>query len=132
MKIKYHYSTEENIVFVYPEGSLYLADIIEYLNAIMENPDIKPGFIELVDFSKVEDFQFSFKSALKLPKIFTNLKEKKQHAATLLVGNNELRFGMARMFTSILDNYITICPVCSLEEAKEKIIDIRKTSNLDS
>ena len=121
--VKYNYDPQKNIVTVYPNEALSVFDISEYVQQILADSNIKTGFIDLVDFQEVNDFQFTYKEALNFPAIFNDLINKKGYKGTIILTGSNLQFGVARMWSMIMDEHLNVHVVRSAEEA-EKSIDL--------
>ena len=119
--VEYNYDSQKNIVTVYPNEALTVSDISEYAQKISVDSNIKNGFIDLIDFQEVHDFQFTYKEALNFPGFFTELINKKDQNGTIILTKNTLQFGIARMWAMIMDKYLDVHVVRSVEEAEESI-----------
>jgi hypothetical protein len=119
--VEYNYDPQKNIVTVYPNEALSVLDISEYAQKILADSNIKTGFIDLVDFQEVFDFQFTYKEATTFPAIFTDLINKKDHKGTIILTKSNLQFGIARMWSTIMDEYLDVHVARSVEEAEKSI-----------
>lgn len=119
--VEYNYDPQKNIVTVYPNEALSVLDISEYVQKILADSNIKAGFIDLVDFQEIDDFQFTYKEATNFPVIFTDLINKKDHKGTIILTKSNLQFGIARMWSMIMDEYLDVHVARSVEEAEKSI-----------
>jgi len=125
MPIKYDYDKNKNIVYSYPSGLISISDIAEYFNKLVEDPNVEKDFIEIANLSEVTEFKISYKEALQLPNLFAEVKNKKNHKGTILIGKKDFQFGMARMMSIISENDLTVRVVRSQEDAEKEINVIR-------
>ena len=125
MAIRYECDKDENIVYAYPSGLVSMSDISEYFQKLGEDPDVGNDFIEIANLEGVEEFNFSYSDALQLPNLFGELKNKKKHKGTILIGTKDFQFGMARMMSIISENDVTIRVVRSQEEAQKEVKALR-------
>jgi hypothetical protein len=119
--VEYNYDPQKNIITVYPNEALSVLDISEYAQKILADSNIKTGFIDLVDFQEINDFQFTYKEATNFPAIFTDLINKKDHKGTIILTKSNLQFGIARMWSMIMDEYLDVHVARSVEEAEKSI-----------
>jgi len=125
MPIKYDYDKDKNIVYSYPSGLISMSDITEYFNKLVEDPNVENGFIEIANLNEVTEFKISYKEALQLPNSFAEVKYKKNHKGTILIGKNDSQFGMARMMSIISENESTVRVVRSQEDAEKVVNELR-------
>ena len=119
--VEYNCDPQKNIITVYPNEALSVLDISEYAQKILADSNIKVGFIDLVDFQEINDFQFTYKEATNFPAIFTDLINKKAHKGTIILTRSHLQFGIARMWSMIMDGYLDVHVIRSVEEAEKSI-----------
>lgn len=126
MPIKYDYDQNTNIVYSYPSGQIVLSEVSQYFNKLLEDPNVKNDFIEIVNFEEVTEFKFSYKEALQLPDLFAGLNNKKNYRGIIMIGEKDFPFGMARMLSNIAENDLTIRVVRSEEDAEKEISLMRR------
>lgn len=126
MPIKYDYDQNTNIVYSYPSGQIVLSEVSQYFNKLLEDPNVKNDFIEIVNFDEVTEFKFSYKEALQLPDLFAGLNNKKNYRGIIMIGKKDFPFGMARMLSNIAENDLTIRVVRSEEDAEKEISLMRR------
>ena len=125
MPIKYDYDKEKNIVYGYPYGLVSMSDITQYFNKLVEDPNVESDFIEIANLREVAEFKISYKEALQLPNLFAEVNNKKNHKGTILIGEKDFQFGMARMMSIISENDLTIRVVRSQEDAEKVVNELR-------
>jgi hypothetical protein len=126
MPIKYDYDQNTNIVYSYPSGQIVLSEVSQYFNKLLEDPNVKNDFIEIVNFDEVTEFKFSYKEALQLPDLFAGLNNKKNYRGIIMIGKKDFPFGMARMLSNIAENNLTIRVVRSEEDAEKEVNLMRR------
>lgn len=103
MAIFYKYDSISNIVHVYPEGELSISEIGKHFKEITLDNSIQNGLIEIVYLGKVTNFLFSSTEASLIPGLYKDFKEKKNIKATILIGNNDLQYGIGRMVQNLFE-----------------------------
>ena len=98
----------------------------KYFNKLLEDPNVKNDFIEIVNFEEVTEFKFSYKEALQLPDLFAGLNNKKKYRGIIMIGEKDFPFGMARMLSNIAENNLTIRVVRSEEDAEKEVNLMRR------
>ena len=63
MPIKYKYDSNLNIAHAHPYGELSIVEIDTYFNEVLNDSEMKTGFVEVVQFENVENFLFSSNEA---------------------------------------------------------------------
>ncbi len=126
MPIKYDYDQNTNIVYSYPSGQIVLSEVSQYFDKLLEDPNVKNDFIEIVNFDEVTEFKFSYKEALQLPDLFAGLNNKKNYRGIIMIGKKDFPFGMARMLSNIAENNLTIRVVRSEEDAEKEVNLMRR------
>ena len=63
MPIDYHYDHDLKAVICEPTGRIIKDDIINYFSRLLSDDSVPYGFIEIVDFSGVEEFAVSYQDA---------------------------------------------------------------------
>jgi len=121
MPIKYDNDKNKNIVYSYPSGLISMSEITEYFNKLVKDPNVGSDFIEIANLNEVTEFKFSYKEALQLPNLFAEIKNKKNHKGTILIGKKDFQFGMARMMSIISENDLTVRVVRSQEDAEKEV-----------
>ena len=125
MPVDYKFDKEKGIVFVNPRETLLVEDVEEYTRRLEFDTEISDNFVEIVDFSKTKKIAISYREAWELRAIFANLVEKKKLRASILVGDTDLHFGMARMFATAVEGVLDARVVRSVQEAEEEVKRMR-------
>ena len=125
MPIEYEYEPNLNIVNCRPCGDVSLLEICDYFKEL-ENNEIRIGFVEIVRFENIENFLFSSSEAQRIVQLYAKLKQKKNIKATVLVGDTNLQYEIARMFKSLHDIKIpeSYLFIARNEKEAEKFINI--------
>ena len=103
MPVKYEYDSALNVIHAHPYDTLSIREIGNYYNDIKNDREIRKGIIEVVHFNKVDEFLFSSSEALIIPKIYGEFKEGKEIQRTILIGESDIHFGIARMLQIIFE-----------------------------
>ena len=103
MPVKYVYDSVLNVIHAHPYDTLSIREIGNYFNDIKNDREIRKGIIEVVHFNKVDEFLFSSSEALIIPKIYGEFKEGMKIKRTILIGESDIHFGIARMLQIIFE-----------------------------
>ena len=103
MPIKYEYDPNLNIVYCRPCGELSSIEIGDYFKKILDDDEIKIGFIEIVHFKHVENYLLSSNNTEHNIKLYNELKKIKKLRATIAIGGSDKHFEIARMFKILHD-----------------------------
>ncbi len=85
---------------------------------------MKPGFVEVVHFDEVRDFNFSSSEAYLVQGLIEEVVNQKQERGAVLIAKNDFQFGMARMLGSILEDYLPVSIVRAAHESISEIINL--------
>ena len=124
LTVKYQYDEKSKIVYVHPGDCISLSSIEEYFSELLSDEGVRPEFVEVVYFDEVRDFNFSSDEALSVQRLIANFVNQKQYKGVVFIANNNLQYGMARMFGSILDEHLPVTIVRSEDESKTEIIKL--------
>jgi hypothetical protein len=97
MPITFTVSAAENLIRTVAEGEIGLEDIVSYVQAQMEHPEIRPGMHELVDMRRAR-LNLSYEKMQKLVGSIEPFNEKLGEARCALVTDEDISFGFARMY----------------------------------
>jgi hypothetical protein len=103
MTVSYEYDSALNIIHARPSDTLSIREIGSYFNDIMNERKIRQGIIEVVHFKNVDEFLFSSSEALIIPKMYGEFKERMKLKRTILIGESDIHFGIARMLQIIFE-----------------------------
>ena len=103
MPVIYEYDSGLNTIHARPYGMLSILEIGNYFNEVTNDDEITTGIIEVVHFKNVKEFLFSSSDALIIPKLYREFKDTMRLRRTILIGESELHFGIARMLQIILE-----------------------------
>ena len=125
MPIEYEYDQNLNIVNSRPYGDVSVLEICDYFKAL-EKDEVKIGFVEIVRFENIKNLLFSSNEAKRIVELYAELKQKKNIRATVLVGDTNLQYEIARMFKSLHDIKIpeSYLFIARNEKEAEKFINI--------
>ena len=128
MTIEYEYRAEERIIRVASAGTLSLAQITEYFEKILREPEIINA-VEIVDSNEVDTFSISYDEGYQLKETIARLVTSGKIIGSYLVAENDFRYGMTRMFTSIVETSegYSIKAFRSFEEAHQMAIELKNS-----
>ena len=103
MPVSYEYDSALNIIHVRPYDTLSIREIGSYFDNVINERKIKQGIIEVVHFKNVDEFLFSSSEALIIPKIYSEFKDRMNLKRTIIIGESDIHFGIARMLQTIFE-----------------------------
>lgn len=127
MPVAYEYDSNRNIIHARPFGDLSINDIVRYFMEVAEDNSVRPGIIEVVHLRDVENFLFTSKNALDIPRRHDEFMVRKNITCTIFVGRDDIHYGVARMFQNLFsldDRYYTVFVVRTEEDANRLIKEI--------
>ena len=116
MPLKYTYNEEENMVKVEATGKLAIAEIESYAMGLLASPDIKQGFIEILNLRGVRDFDFTFDSGRRLSQIYYKLFKEKKFKGSIHLSPDDMQYGISNLMSAILENVSIVYTVREKEE----------------
>ena len=119
--VEYQYDSESKVIHVHPSECLSLKSIQEYFRKILADNNIEPGFVEVVHFDEVKDFDYSSDEALLVGDLVRELVDKKQDKGAVFVVKTELQYGMARMLSIMAGDFFPISIVRTENEVQTEI-----------
>jgi len=103
MPMEYNYDADANIIHAHPYADISLPEVLAYFNDLIHNSAIADRSIEVVHLEKVDNFLFSSEEAYGLPPKLYELFNEKSIQATILVGKQDLHYGIARMLKTMYE-----------------------------
>jgi hypothetical protein len=97
MPITFTVSAEENLIRTVAEGRIELDDILQYVKAQMNHPEIRPGMHELVDM-RTATLDLDYHKMQRLVGSIEPFNEKVGQGRCALVSDKDVSFGFARMY----------------------------------
>ena len=85
MTIEYNVSQDGTRINTFPKGVLDIKETIDYFNRIKRDTKIKPGAVELVDFTDVTDFKISYVESKKITQTYQEPKNSLMIDKTIFV-----------------------------------------------
>ncbi|MCP4900681.1 MAG: hypothetical protein GY906_27270 [bacterium] len=101
MPLSFSYDRERMVLSTKADGIVTLEEMLDYLHVVIADEHIKPGFVELVDFSAIEDFVVSFNDTRPFEDLWKSYVEK-GCAATIVYAPGDLSFGVVRMVQTVI------------------------------
>ena len=104
MSIPYDYDKKQNLVRWALRGVFTMDMLREYLEGVLEDDTIQPGFVEIAVFDGLEEVDSSYDDLRGLT-IYWKRYIAKGCAGTILLAPTNLEFGLARMIQQILGGF---------------------------
>lgn len=124
LTVKYQYDEKSKVVYVRPGDCISLSSITDYFGELLSDESVRPGFVEIVYFDEVRDFNFSSNEAFSVDGLIADFVNQKQYKGIVFVAKSDLQYGMARMFGSIVEEHLPVSVVRSEDESKAEIIKL--------
>ena len=121
----YEYDATTNIVHVKPKGVMHVADIEGYASALLEDESVQSGYIEVVDFSGLEDVIADAYSFIGVETIFKKLSEQKNFTGSVAIVPTDYIYGMIRMLTVSFQQVAPMLYIKSEDELPAAIEQLR-------
>ena len=121
MTVEFLYDKESRVIHVHPGKCLSLNSMQEYFHKILADNNIEPGFIEVVHFDEVKEFNYSSNEAFLVTDLIKELVDKKDDKGAVIVAESDLQYGMARMLSTILEDYLPVSIVRSENKVKLEV-----------
>jgi hypothetical protein len=100
MPADFYIDVPRRMVFSHGSGVLRLADFRDHMERLLQHPDFRPEFNQLLDFRRVEDVTITAEEIILLAA--RNVFSPKSRRA--FVVTSDLHFGLVRMFGSYREN----------------------------
>lgn len=118
MPVTYEYVPERELVIGECTGKLTIHCITDCFRSLSKDDEIPPGFSVFVVLEKAESFEFYYNDIELVADLFPTVRTKKKIKKTILVANNDLSYGIARMFEAMHTPQDHVIAVRSIEEAE--------------
>ena len=103
MPLTYRYDAALQAVRTTVTGVLEEDEVLTHLRKIRDDRNLPSGFIEIVDFSAAEDFAIRVSGAGRIAFLIPELQERKRYGGTKFFAPNDLAFGIARIFQTLME-----------------------------
>jgi hypothetical protein len=101
MPITYQYDPSTNLVSATASGVLKASELEAYLNQVLEDTTIQPGYVEYVDFSAISDLQLSYNETAKFSSIWASYVAK-GCSRTIIYAPSDIAYGVFRMIKTVI------------------------------
>ena len=98
MPITYKYDKEKNLLKTFVADLFTTKDILEHFKNILADGSILPGYIEIVDLDKAEDFDMKYSDILVIRSMVQEVKSK-GHGIVIICAFNKLSQEIADMMS---------------------------------
>lgn len=116
MAIKYSYTEEDNTVRVEAAGVLSICEIETYVKAVINDEEIRAGFVEIFNLKGVQDFDFTFRSGRKVVLLYSQLLRDKQFRGAIHISPGHIQYGISHIMTAMLEDVSMIFTVSDKSE----------------
>ena len=117
MPVDYTIDTAVGVIFVCVSGTLTKANVLQFRERLLADPNFSDGTRMLTDFSSVDDFQISSDDEAEL--IF-HASKTELIFKTAFVAPSDLAFGMMRIYEAKLgENFEDVCVFRTMAAARE-------------
>lgn len=103
MPVEYTYDEEKNVLYTRFSGIVVDRDLKDQADALGADDRIRPGVLELVDLSGIEEIQASPAALERNIQIDNTHREKLAGMRTAIVATTDLLYGFSRMYQSLAD-----------------------------
>ena len=122
MAIEYEFKPERKCVHCKATGLISLSEIVNYIDQMIQDPQLKQPFMEIVDFDKEVSFDFGYNETSVLISTLKRLELKNHYQGTILVAGSALMRGMSNIFKVVGEGRkINIKVVTKLEAAYDAV-----------
>jgi hypothetical protein len=127
MALSYEYDGSLSAVITKASDCITVDEALEYFDSICKDTDIDGPFVEIVNFTSTDYFDFGYlESNIILNKI-AEMKTEKEYLGSVLIADDQLTQGMSNMFRSIGEcRGLEIVVVSTFEEAEKAVKLITK------
>lgn len=125
MPIDYCYDEKVNVLTATARGTLKVEEFEEYLKSVMNNPGVRPGFLEIFVYADVEDFDFRYKCGKLISNNYSKLLSVKKVCASIHYSPDHLHMGISYLVPALLENILDIKIVKSRGELQYWIDSFR-------
>ena len=101
LAVSFTYEDENNLLWIRMSGVVTPDVADEYTEFMEANDDVRPGYIEVVDFTDATDFELSYQSIRRVTDVLSELKDKRGYSGTVMIAPNDFSFGIGRMVSAI-------------------------------
>lgn len=77
---------------------------MNYNRELRDDRELRQNFVEICDFTEVEDYTFNHSNARELSEMFHELRRRGYRGTVFLV-KTELQYGTTRMFKQMCENW---------------------------
>ena len=101
MPITYVYDPAENVVLAEAIGTVSVQDLLNYMDAVSNDLNVKKDFIEIVNLSGVTDMDITYENAQELSNSWDDLKNR-LHNGSIIYAPTDLTYGTLRMMQGLM------------------------------
>lgn len=117
MSIEYSYESSSQVLHVKLSEIIYVQDVLNHLNEVIEDKSINDVKVEIVNFENVKDFALAQDEAVSIRTEFAKFRLDKSLIASIIIACSPFHQGMAKMMESIIGHNIQMHIVDTHEQA---------------
>ncbi|MBN2317470.1 MAG: hypothetical protein JXR49_00240 [Acidobacteria bacterium] len=121
MPVTYRYDEEKNALMTYPTGLLAIGEITEYFIRASEDDAVAEGFVEVVHFDSVDDFEIRYSNAQVISDAYRQYMLAKKCRGTIFIAGNPVGFGIARMLGAVFEGFAVLRVLSTEDELEEEL-----------
>jgi hypothetical protein len=125
MPVTYHYDLDAKAVLTHPTGVLTLREIGAYFEKVYRDPQVEPGFVEVVLFDDVGDFAFRYTEATVIKDAYSRFMLTKKCAGTVFIAQTPLGYGIARMLSTAFGEEADLRVVRNKKELRKELPKVK-------
>lgn len=107
MPIKYKYDSQKNVIYTYGIGEVSYAELQEYFQTILNDPEIKNDFWEIVNASDVVNVTITLSDCLELLSLIKRFVKEKNYEGAILYSPNINSFSIIKLLFTVLKKFIS-------------------------
>ena len=121
MPVTYRYDEEKNALMTYPTGLLAIDEITEYFRRASEDDAVAEGFVEVVHFDGVDDFEIRYSNAQVISDAYRQYMLAKKCRGTIFIAGSPVGFGIARMLSTVFEEFAVLSVLSTEDELAEEL-----------
>jgi hypothetical protein len=134
MPVDYVYREDDNLVNTTASGVVTLTEILQYIESVLSNPQIRKGYVEIVDLDRIDDIELTYKNLRTFPDLWKKSIEK-GCVGIIIIAQSDLAFGLMRMLQTVVSTVATLPDisfvVCrSREDAETTLASFRADQSI--
>lgn len=121
MPVTYRYDEEKNALMTFPTGLLAIDEITDYFKRASEDTAVAEGFVEVVHFDGVDDFEIRYSNAQAISDAYRQYMLAKGCRGTIFIAGSPAGFGIARMLSTVFEEFAVLRVISTEDELAEEL-----------